>query len=166
MPICVLANVGWAGNGWTRMEGKLLILLCLIYFFGLGWTWLEATGRVLGGEGGIRTPDTLTSMPDFESGAFNRALPPLRFVFNSMAQELRRAAIGTPAMTHRLRAVCLVADFQVKFTSPAGFTQGSNQYRVSSKSPPLIFEHNRSPGFLPAANFWNRRAFSTGCWRV
>ena len=33
-----------------------------------------------GGEGGIRTPDTLTSMPDFESGAFNRALPPLRFV--------------------------------------------------------------------------------------
>ena len=31
-----------------------------------------------GGEGGIRTPDTLTSMPDFESGAFNRALPALR----------------------------------------------------------------------------------------
>jgi hypothetical protein len=35
-----------------------------------------------GGEGGIRTPDTLTSMPDFESGAFNRALPPLHFVYN------------------------------------------------------------------------------------
>ena len=35
-----------------------------------------------GGEGGIRTPDTLASMPDFESGAFNRALPPLRFVYN------------------------------------------------------------------------------------
>ena len=33
-----------------------------------------------GGEGGIRTPDTLTSMPDFESGAFNRALPPLRYL--------------------------------------------------------------------------------------
>jgi hypothetical protein len=33
-----------------------------------------------GGEGGIRTPDSLTTMPDFESGAFNRALPPLRFV--------------------------------------------------------------------------------------
>jgi hypothetical protein len=31
-----------------------------------------------GGEGGIRTPDSLTTMPDFESGAFNRALPPLR----------------------------------------------------------------------------------------
>jgi hypothetical protein len=36
-----------------------------------GWTGY-------GGEGGIRTPDTLTGMPDFESGAFNRALPPLR----------------------------------------------------------------------------------------
>ena len=33
-----------------------------------------------GGEGGIRTPDTLTGMSDFESGAFNRALPPLRIV--------------------------------------------------------------------------------------
>jgi hypothetical protein len=35
-----------------------------------------------GGEGGIRTPDSLATMSDFESGAFNRALPPLRFVFN------------------------------------------------------------------------------------
>ncbi len=31
-----------------------------------------------GGEGGIRTPDRLAPMSDFESGAFNRALPPLR----------------------------------------------------------------------------------------
>ena len=37
-------------------------------------------GGESGGEGGIRTPDTLSSMPDFESGAFNRALPPLRIV--------------------------------------------------------------------------------------
>jgi hypothetical protein len=35
-------------------------------------------GIAYGGEGGIRTPDTLTGMSDFESGAFNRALPPLR----------------------------------------------------------------------------------------
>ena len=34
-----------------------------------------------GGEGGIRTPDSLATMSDFESGAFNRALPPLRFLF-------------------------------------------------------------------------------------
>jgi len=55
MPICVLANVGWAGKGWTRMECKLLILLSLFYFSGLGWTRLEAAGMVLGREGGIRT---------------------------------------------------------------------------------------------------------------
>ena len=36
-----------------------------------------------GGEGGIRTPDRLTPMSDFESGAFNRALPPLRFIDHS-----------------------------------------------------------------------------------
>ena len=41
-----------------------------------------------GGEGGIRTPDTLASMPDFESGAFNRALPPLRCIYN-MLPDLR-----------------------------------------------------------------------------
>jgi hypothetical protein len=40
--------------------------------------------RDYGGEGGIRTPDSLTTMPDFESGAFNRALPPLRFVLNCL----------------------------------------------------------------------------------
>jgi hypothetical protein len=31
-----------------------------------------------GGQGGIRTPVTLAGQPDFESGAFNRALPPVR----------------------------------------------------------------------------------------
>ena len=31
-----------------------------------------------GGEGEIRTPDTRKGMADFESAAFNRALPPLR----------------------------------------------------------------------------------------
>ena len=31
-----------------------------------------------GGEGGIRTPGSLSTTPDFESGAFNRTLPPLR----------------------------------------------------------------------------------------
>ncbi len=35
-------------------------------------------GRLVGGEGGIRTPGTITGTSDFESGAFNRALPPLR----------------------------------------------------------------------------------------
>jgi hypothetical protein len=40
--------------------------------------FLRLLGVVYGGEGEIRTPDSLTTMPDFESGAFNRALPPLR----------------------------------------------------------------------------------------
>ena len=42
------------------------------------YLWIEEVGREAGGEGGIRTPDSLTTMPDFESGAFNRALPTLR----------------------------------------------------------------------------------------
>ena len=42
---------------------------------------LDVLGMYLGGEGGIRTPDSLATMSDFESGAFNRALPPLRFGF-------------------------------------------------------------------------------------
>ena len=33
--------------------------------------------RPHGGEGGIRTPDTREGMHDFESCAFNQALPPL-----------------------------------------------------------------------------------------
>ena len=43
-----------------------------------------------GGEGEIRTPDSLSTMPDFESGAFNRALPPLR----TSRRDPKRAALG------------------------------------------------------------------------
>ena len=39
---------------------------------------VDDLGSINGGEGGIRTPDGLATMSDFESGAFNRALPPLR----------------------------------------------------------------------------------------
>ena len=38
--------------------------------------------KMYGGEGGIRTPDSLATMSDFESGAFNRALPPLRLFYS------------------------------------------------------------------------------------
>ena len=41
-------------------------------------TFWDVLGRVYGGEGGIRTPGSLSTTPDFESGAFNRTLPPLR----------------------------------------------------------------------------------------
>jgi hypothetical protein len=37
-----------------------------------------------GGERGIRTPDSLATMADFESAAFNRALPALRLVSRSV----------------------------------------------------------------------------------
>ena len=39
-------------------------------------TWRES--RIVGGEGGIRTPGTVPRTLDFESSAFNRARPPLR----------------------------------------------------------------------------------------
>ena len=48
-----------------------------------------------GGEGEIRTPDSLTTMPDFESGAFNRALPPLRGFGSRLTDVL---APGGPAI--------------------------------------------------------------------
>ena len=55
-----------------------------------GWIWsadcmpaaLSRQSRFVqndGGEGGIRTPGTGKGTSDFESGALNRALPPLRF---------------------------------------------------------------------------------------
>ena len=55
-----------------------------------------------GGEGEIRTPDSLSTMPDFESGAFNRALPPLRYVFNNL-QLLFAGLIGWCRFWYRLR---------------------------------------------------------------
>src|SRR5580692_19679 len=53
------------------------------------------------------------------------------------------AAIRIPTMISWLRAGCLVADFQVKFTSPAGFTQVSKLHRMLRKF--LVFERSRSP---------------------
>src|ERR1700736_3663797 len=56
------------------------VLFCCAYEF------FQRPAINSGGEGGIRTPDRLAPMSDFESGAFNRALPPLRIVtFNLSA---------------------------------------------------------------------------------
>ena len=60
----------------------------LYYFIGFSadaWICLDVLGSIFGGEGGIRTPGTLASTSDFESGAFNRALPPLRIWFERPA---------------------------------------------------------------------------------
>jgi hypothetical protein len=55
-------------------------------FYWMMWTALDLAGCGNGGEGEIRTPGTLASTSDFESGAFNQALPPLRIVFNYLAE--------------------------------------------------------------------------------
>ena len=48
-----------------------------------------------GGEGEIRTPDSLATMSDFESGAFNRALPPLRCIYlNGFTVCLQRVGLS------------------------------------------------------------------------
>ena len=47
------------------------------------WSLLDVLELVNGGEGGIRTPGTGKGTSDFESGAFNRALPPLHAVLTA-----------------------------------------------------------------------------------
>ena len=73
MSSCVLANVGLAGKGWTQVQAKMLILFGLNYLLDLGRKELDMAGMVFGGEGGIRTPDTLSGMPVFKTGAINRS---------------------------------------------------------------------------------------------
>ena len=47
-----------------------------------------------GGEGGIRTPVTLPGKLDFESSAFNRARPPLRFLCLAFLQPKTREKVS------------------------------------------------------------------------
>ena len=55
---------------------------------------LEVLEQVYGGEGGIRTPGTLSSTADFESAAFNRALPPLRAAADSLLSLLAKDGLS------------------------------------------------------------------------
>ncbi len=50
-----------------------------VLFLGSGCRLGGTRKETFGGEGGIRTPGTIAGTSDFESGALNRALPPLRF---------------------------------------------------------------------------------------
>ena len=69
---------------------------------GQAFDWESRTGEKLtlnllcgfGGEGGIRTPVTLPGKLDFESSAFSRARPPLRFCLVPfiLSQPLKKAA--------------------------------------------------------------------------
>src|SRR5271168_2084530 len=77
-----------------------------------------------GGEGGIRTPDTLTGMSDFESGAFNRALPPLRF-----------GCRPTHARRTRNRAACGIAEGAVAEAAASKQRIGTTKYSLPVEPP-------------------------------
>jgi hypothetical protein len=49
------------------------------------FTRVSLHGRLHGGEGGIRTPDTLSGMPVFKTGVFNRSTtsPTQQFYYSS-----------------------------------------------------------------------------------
>ena len=59
-------------------RGQLLQFFYDLRLWRTGMDGFRQPLKCNGGEGGIRTPDSLATMSDFESGAFNRALPPLR----------------------------------------------------------------------------------------
>ena len=73
----------WTSHKKTPKSGKAhLILLSDRLLIGYQETGEKLTLNRLcgfGGEGGIRTPVTLPGKLDFESSAFSRARPPLRF---------------------------------------------------------------------------------------
>src|SRR5262245_17146366 len=65
--------------------------------------------KMLGGEGGIRTPDTVTRMPHFECGAFNHsATSPVLITlhFSSVADPVDNAA-ATQLLPFTARATAL-----------------------------------------------------------
>ena len=55
--------------------------------------WFKYLREGIGGEGGIRTPDTLASMPHFECGAFNRSATSPQDAFGP-----EKAQIGRPVI--------------------------------------------------------------------
>jgi hypothetical protein len=61
----------------------------------------NADERLRGGEGGIRTPDTVTRMPHFECGAFNHsATSPWQSMtyvsFSALAKSFHRGSAVRP----------------------------------------------------------------------
>src|SRR5215813_7580243 len=72
----------------------------------------STTNKMLGGEGGIRTPDTVTRMPHFECGAFNHsATSP----WPHEAQTFCRSAAMYPTRDGLTRTVCRPARVIVAF---------------------------------------------------
>ncbi len=56
---------------------------------------VRALWGLTGGEGGIRTPDTLASMPHFECGAFNHSATSPRIVVGHSARALDSGRMGS-----------------------------------------------------------------------
>jgi hypothetical protein len=60
---------------------------------------------LIGGEGGIRTPETLSSLHAFQACALNRARPPLRARNAIMHQANARGQFGTLVICDRTRLI-------------------------------------------------------------
>src|SRR5437868_3198690 len=89
VPVCKVGFQETALDA-KRRKPQYFLGFCLMF-----WISLDALELANGGEGGIRTPDRLTPMSDFESGAFNRALPPLRAPLFYLRTSTRCIAAGT-----------------------------------------------------------------------
>ena len=64
----------------------------------------ESSRRLNGGEGGIRTPDTVSGMPVFKTGVFNRSTTsPLGNCFYSFCHSLPNSAIARTVSALRMR---------------------------------------------------------------
>ena len=61
---------------------------------------------LIGGEGGIRTPDTVARMPHFECGAFNRSAtsPNLDIAAQSVLRLIVEGPVATLLLPNRFRA--------------------------------------------------------------
>ena len=55
------------------MENAVALGVDFQHLFALRRIGLDGSGKGSGGEGGIRTPDTVARMPHFECGAFNHS---------------------------------------------------------------------------------------------
>ena len=75
-----------------------------------------------GGEGGIRTPDTVARMPDFESGAFDHsATSPRLLAQGQKAAHSNQNFVAVPgALTCRLRQCGVIAGVKMSISSGVG----------------------------------------------
>ena len=81
------------GLHWTTKTIKPSVLEGHMY---LDWTSLDAAGMACGGEIGIRTLDTLASMPPFQGGAFGHSAISPRWV------DFIESNIGAPSVSGSL----------------------------------------------------------------